>query len=623
MRVGLFLRRELLASSRRGSTFGGRAFVTGLVLAVIAAVFAIWDANSWERASVSGMTGFTLRIFGFIVGLLAVLLMVGVPNEVAAGLAGERDRKTLDVLLTTRLTDAEIVLGTTAAALLRSAWGPLVIFPILMWMVPFGGIDPRLILLAYGGLASYAFALAGLSAVVSLGARDFRSAANRACVLAVMWLVLPFPFVVLLPRLWTTGAQWSAPVALLALDSSPVGVLASLVGLGRVGPMGAFARMVGLQLAGGALLLFWAVVRVRPACRAADDEEGRSTWLLQNRRAHRERWPACGDDPVLWREIHAKHGPRVGVVTRLLDRLVSLALLAAIIFGTYWFAEPAFRELLARGYGPGPADAHMEITPFAMALVRAPSQGPPPGMARVEFNEVLREFTPALVMYSLLVLALCAGEGIAAERARDTLSGLIATPLTGREILRAKMLGAAWRARRKLALPVVLWALGLLAGALHPLGVLAALGSLGVAGWFLVSLATYHSLRARDPGQAAGWPTFLVLVLTIGPLAGLMVPGSALLHAGSPAFHAWASLASYEDVRDLLRSGVYPPLAKVGVGTADGLLAVLAACLAVLIAEGVAAALLTRAAYRGFDAAVGRPTRAGRTGPASNKEFIK
>jgi hypothetical protein len=113
MRIGLFLRRDLLATSRRGSTFGGRAFVAGLVLAVIAAVFAIWDANGWERASLSGMTGFTLRIFGFVVGLLTVLLMVGVPNEVAAGLAGERDRKTLDVLLTTRLTDAEIVLGTT------------------------------------------------------------------------------------------------------------------------------------------------------------------------------------------------------------------------------------------------------------------------------------------------------------------------------------------------------------------------------------------------------------------------------------------------------------------------------------------------------------------------------
>ncbi len=40
-----------------------------------------------------------------------------------------------------------------------------------------------------------------------------------------------------------------------------------------------------------------------------------------------------------------------------------------------------------------------------------------------------------------------AAEGIISERARETWDGLIATPLDGRTILRAKMIGAAWRVR--------------------------------------------------------------------------------------------------------------------------------------------------------------------------------
>ena len=429
-------------------------------------------------------------------------------------------------------------------------------------------------------------------------------------VLVMTWVALPFAVVNVLPRLWPAGAGWLVPVALPVLDSSPLGMLAGLGGMGRVGPGEAFERMVGLQMAGGALLLLWAVVRLRPACRAVYDQEGQALWFLQTRRVRRAHWPACGDDPVLWREVHTTRGPRGGLVDRLLLGLIHLAFLGGIGLGTYWFAGPAFRELLARGYGPGPEGVHApEITPFAMAIIRGSSQGPPPGEARVEFNAVLKEFTPAWVLFYVLALAGYAAEGMAVERARDTLPGLIATPLTGREILRAKMLGAAWRARKILMMPLGLWAIGLLAGALHPLGLLSAMVALGMATWFLVALGTYQSLRAKDPGKATGRTILPVMLLLFGPLVVLTVPGAAPLQATSSVFHTWLSLASYEDVRDLLRSGVYPPLARLGVRTAGGSLAVLVAYLVALVAQGIAAVLLIRAAYRGFDAAVGRPTR--------------
>src|SRR5918998_1280727 len=100
------------------------------------------------------------------------------PDIVAPAIASERDRKSLDALLATRLSAADIVLGTTIAGLLRYANGLVAPVPVVTLMALLGGIDPRLILLAGVGLASTAFALAALSAFVSSGARTASQATS-------------------------------------------------------------------------------------------------------------------------------------------------------------------------------------------------------------------------------------------------------------------------------------------------------------------------------------------------------------------------------------------------------------------------------------------------------------
>ena len=72
-----------------------------------------------------------------------------------------------------------------------------------------------------------------------------------------------------------------------------------------------------------------------------------------------------------------------------------------------------------------------------------------------------------------------ATEGIVSERARETWDSLIATPLTARDILRSKMLAALWRMRLLLAILLGLWTIGLVAGAIHPLGFVARCACLG------------------------------------------------------------------------------------------------------------------------------------------------
>jgi ABC-type transport system involved in multi-copper enzyme maturation permease subunit len=374
----------------------------------------------------------------------------------------------------------------------------------------------------------------------------------------------------------------------------------------------AIFRMIALQMAASVGLVFWAIVRLRPASRAAHDAEARAG----SRRFLRARWwprPACGDDPVLWHEIHpGRRGSRAAL---WVDRLVHALWIALIACGVSWFAWPALAELSWSGYGAVPGTpAVLELNPIVRVLVARLDglpAGPVPGQARLELNSVLRTTTVILDIFYVLMVAGAAAESVTKERERETWLGLIATPLTGREILRTKLLGSIWNTRGLAVLMLVLWIVGLLAGAVHPLGFLAALTGLGVSGWFLAVLGVSASLWSRDRAQATGMTLGpLIYFLSLGALP-FILPGTAsvVLAIGTMPFQTWASLLSYEDVHAATHVGAIPQFAAIGIGGGAGARIILAAWLISTIAQAVGAFLLMRSAVSGFDAAVGRPTR--------------
>ena len=273
------------------------------------------------------------------------------------------------------------------------------------------------------------------------------------------------------------------------------------------------------------------------------------------------RWrprPACGNDPVLWHEIHTNRA--TSYASLLVDRLFNVFWLGLIAYATSWFAVPAFAELFRSGYGPTPGESGFpELNPIARVVAGKLLSVPlalTPGQARLEFNIVLRQTTGILDLFYVLMVFGAAAESVAAERERQTWLGLIATPLTGWEILRAKMLGSIWKTRGLAFLMLALWIVGLLAGAVHPLGFLAAFAGLGVSCWFLAALGVSTSLWSRDRGQATGkvlGPLMLSLGLSALPF---LLPGTAsvVLAAGTMPFQTWASLLSYEDVHAAIHS---------------------------------------------------------------------
>jgi hypothetical protein len=259
-----------------------------------------------------------------------------------------------------------------------------------------------------------------------------------------------------------------------------------------------------------------------------------------------------------------------------------------------------------------------------------PAGGLAAGQARLEFNIALRQFSAFWAWGYVLELYGAAVEGVKRERERGTWLGLIATPLSGWEILRAKMLGPVLSRLRGTFILIALWTVGLMAGAVHPLGFLAAVTGLAAVAWFCSALGVSRSLREGGM-KRAGHP----LALVVRRVAAVGV--TMLVGAISSAL-AWSSLLSYEDVFSVVHSGAFvqfgaTPIPKVvgfldnvpldarvlgarvmmfGTGALQmvvGARAVVAVWLAGTTALGAGAYSVTRAMCRDFDVEVGRPTR--------------
>ncbi len=214
---------------------------------------------------------------------------------------------------------------------------------------------------------------------------------------------------------------------------------------------------------------------------------------------------------MLWKERYVS---RTSLVTKVMTALVVLALAALLGYTTYEWAAPAFAEVATYGYGTG-----MD-------------------RARPDFNRYLRILCTVLYAVLYFGVASAAAGGVSREREEDTWTSLIATPLDGAEILRAKMVGAVWGMRWLAGVLLGLWLVGLAAGSIHPLAFVAVAIETAVFVGFATALGTYISLRARSSARALT-ATVGVLIILNGAYLMCCIPfGTAQHHAPRGRGHA-------------------------------------------------------------------------------------
>lgn len=142
------LKKELKTSMR---TWRMPAMITvytlllaGLLLIVFMESFSSYQYyRGFRPSSLQGMY-FAITI------LQLVLIGVIVPSTTASGISGEKQRRTFDLLICTRLSSISIVLGKLWAALSKMVLLLIVSIPIISMISLFGGVDLYNILLLYG-----------------------------------------------------------------------------------------------------------------------------------------------------------------------------------------------------------------------------------------------------------------------------------------------------------------------------------------------------------------------------------------------------------------------------------------------------------------------------------------
>lgn len=588
MTLGPILGCELRVMARRAKSYRQRCSLAVALSLAIGTLLVMAQRGIGGRLSLQEAALFAQFVFAAVTAIQVVLTFWLVPALVAGSIAQERERRTLDSLLTTRLSSAEIVVGKLLGGLMQYAACLLTTLPIMILLSLLGGIDPRLVMLTHAGTGSLAFFVAGLSMLISTWERRAARALNQTIAVAAAWCILPAVFQAVVPRLSPLVWYWTRTYVAWLAASSPNSVAESVLRFG-LGPrfMDSIMWMILLQLTGGAVLISLSIARLRRSSRRQAEGAGARSMYSRRWVGLRGRFfpkPTCGEDPVLWKEIHTS---RVPGTAEVLAVFVAVSLIGLIGWGTYSFGRPAFIELSHEGFA---------------------SSGS--GSRRADFNRFLSHVSSWVEFVLFLIVAGVAATSVTVERACDTWDSLIATPLGGREILRGKMLGTAWKVRWGVALLVLLWLLGLVSGSLHPIGLVAAVVVLSVSIWFMIALGTYASLTSRDTAAASNRALIPALLLS-GSFLVCYIPSkfsTVFMGAGSAPFVNWLCLVSHGEIREVLSGEpTFRRLEEMNIYSYESGLRVLGACLISIAAFAAAAVCLSRAAFNRFDRVVGRP----------------
>lgn len=471
---------ELVRLARRGHVFRVRVLLLYALLLAVIGYAAVWSypvglAQVFDTSPDPIPPDELARLAHQLALVLfeAQLLLVAVvtPAYAAAAVAEEKDRYTLPLLLTTDLTDQEIVWGKAMARVLLVLAAVVAGVPVLMLPLLFGGVDPGFVVAGYALTAGTV--VLSVAVGVSAGSRspDARTALVRAYTLAAVLvgaLLVP-PFVLFSPF---------AMLAYLQQDFTTGGLRLAI----------GFGYPVGQVLIAGVLMIE-ATQNLRRAGPTAgpphptafpEPPRGRPVPVLRAPTILPVLPPVNDADPILWKERHIGVPTSFGTPVRWLGALLTVVAVALFVTGSWGMIQRTFRALdpdaggnLAR-FGPGPPDQ------AGAALVAAGT------------------LAGSLCLVPLAVgLAGC----IAGERQRSTLDSLLATTLSRRWLLWSK---ARVHIERGLA---------------HASGAVAGLGA-GFAvdgGWWfglaaastficgfglVVGAGTWASVRGLSPGQA-------------------------------------------------------------------------------------------------------------------------
>lgn len=506
MLIGPIFTRELMTAPRRPQHFVYRG-VYGVALFVL--MYTAWLVLTGTQLirGVGGMAKFGSILFLILAPLQLAVLTFLAALRAASGVAQEKDKKTILLLLMTRLTNHELVLGKLLASLLDVLVMIATAAPIFMLLTLFGGISTAQVGRVFAVTLATVLAAGSVGSTVAL-ARDktFQSLAMTAMILMI-WIGLWEAVAALAGHALVGGI----PLEAIATAASPLRAILVSAHPHR-DTLGLFAAAdtwyVVTALVIAVLLNGLAIVRLRawnpgqellPQAPAeggsiwgAEEEEPKNLSAEAARAGHvdarvrtidqksREVW----DNPVLWREMRTwAYGRKVLVIKAVYWLLFAMAIVAL-----YWTIQS----------GAAYARASETIIPAAA-----------------------RPLAPFFLV-SLVIVNALAVTSITNERDGGSLELLLVTDLSPTEFLFGKMAGVAYVTWEMIALPLLLGIVLCAAGAMTIENLLYLTIGLTVMDVFVIMLGIHCGMNYANSRSAIGVSLGSVFFLFLGVVTLLL-----------------------------------------------------------------------------------------------------
>lgn len=496
---------DLVRTGRRVRTY----LIRGAYLLILLAVLWMLYLNAWPHSGYRGaplnsqIARFAENFLYTFLTTQYVLMVLLTPAYTAGAIAEEKQKKTIQFILATDLRSHEIVLGKLGARMAHLGLLLLAGLPVLSAVQFLGGVDPHLILAGFAGTAVTLASTAGVGILASVVARPSRAALFLAygallAYVVVCWLGL---FVQSwLPRQPFYAGAVAGPFSV----EDFIGVIEA--GNPVVAVQNTFNSAdpfeTALLQSLGAYALFHGVVAVATTLTAS---------VLLRRACLREprppgvkaaaRRPPVGEQPMVWKEVHAERGPaRRWFVVVPIGLLVGASMLPLV---WEWYEDSQWNHSWAAW--------------------------------RESLNIWVRVVGTITACLTLIGVGVQAAYSIRTERDRETFDSLLTSPLRSEDILYGKWLGAVLSVRWMLPWLAFIWGVGVLGCGLNLLAVPLLVLAWCVYAAAMASLGLWFSLVSRTSMRAVLYTVLAAVGLAVGHWLIWLPCGCLSLWQGFPA----------------------------------------------------------------------------------------
>jgi ABC-type Na+ efflux pump permease subunit len=417
----------------------------------------IWSLTNPQFRPYEELRDGLLAIECVIVGFALLLA----PAVLAGSLAGEKERGSLALLLTTRVSPREIVLGRVVGKLTQVAMILLAGLPAQVLLIALTGMNADVAALVLALPVAVSLGAGGLAAGVSAVSRRGRDALLTVYLVVILFMMAPLPRslgVVVGSLGWLESLNPFLCLESLAWNEQPRDALLT----------------VALWLGVGALGAALASLRLAPACLAQLDGS------RIGRKRTRRGWVRPLDErrPMLWKELYVERARTLGGLGWWLG-LVLVLLLAGgslTLGGVMLWAR--FHEIKASGAS--------DLASWAM----------------VRLHNGIAVTAPTVACLIEWAIGLRAAVTIASERERGTWDAILTSPLEAFEILVAKLWGSLYALRWLVASAFLAWTIAAALGAMPLDDYIDQVVSVLAAGTFMAAVGVRSSLACATATRA-------------------------------------------------------------------------------------------------------------------------